>query len=96
MNAAPQEKTPPALMWQLVRAAPGALVYSLPAVKPPRLGHRGGRGPRGKVPGGLPEEHTGAHPGRPERHLALDYAFDIGRIGLLAAPLGVGAAVARA
>lgn len=84
------QPSPPALTWQLVYAEPGALVYAVPGVKPaphPIVRHAANRPPW--VP-------SGAHAAqrKPGKHSALHYAGYIGRVGLLAAALGVGASVA--
>ncbi|MCV7151621.1 Ig-like domain-containing protein [Mycolicibacterium pyrenivorans] len=74
------------LTWQLVHAEPGAWVYSVPGVNPAPLVRGAGRG---WVPEGTPAEHDEL-----VKHSALHYAEYIGRVGVLAAALGVGAAVA--
>ena len=92
MTAAPQVSAEKALTWRLVQAAPGALLYSAPPVEAPaHARHRDDAW----VPEGLPEEDGGAHPDEPAQHSALEYAGHIGRVGLLAAALGIGAALAR-
>ena len=80
--------TPPPLTCQLVQVAPGALLYSAPPLEAPlQPRHRD----EGWVPGGSPEELSGSAHDEPEHLSALEYAEHIGRIGLLAAALGIGA-----
>ncbi|MEI6254511.1 MAG: carbohydrate-binding domain-containing protein, partial [Mycobacteriaceae bacterium] len=104
MAAAPQVKytsagvpdtTPLTVTWELVHAEPGALVYAVPGVKPaanPRVRRTATR-PGGWTPSGTPEHTATSHHGEIE-HPVLHYAGYIGRVGVLAAALGVGAAVA--
>ena len=89
-NAEPQP-SPPTPTWQLVHAEPGALVYAVLGVKPathPMVRRAAGRPRGGWLPSGTPASHHQAG-----KHSALAYAGYIGRVGLLAAALGVGAAV---
>ncbi|MEI6254007.1 MAG: hypothetical protein WCP30_14500, partial [Mycobacteriaceae bacterium] len=82
--------------WQLVHAEPGALVYAAPGVAPsanPRV-HRAVGQPSGWLPSGSLDVEAEPNPDVFE-HPVLHYAGYIGRVGLLAAALGVGAAVAR-
>lgn len=84
----PEEASPRALTWTLVHAEPGALVFALPGVTPttnPLV-----RRAAGWVPSGSPTERRS---GASDEHPALHYAEYIGRVGVLAAALGVGAAV---
>ncbi|QZT63582.1 PE-PPE domain-containing protein [Mycolicibacterium austroafricanum] len=72
--------------WRLEYAEPGMLVYSIPGVELPKLPLvRSG----GWVPGGAPSAE-----GLPDKHSALHYARYIGRVGVLAAALGLGAVIA--
>ena len=82
------EPAPQPLTWQLVHAESEALVYSLPGLKPthPLVRHAGAR-EGGWAPSGIPAGH-----GAPDKRSALHYAEYIGRVGVLAAALGVGAA----
>ena len=86
------ETVPGELSWKLVHTEPGALIYALPGVNRPvrslvgRVTHRTGIG---WAPAGTPATHA-----EPSEHPALQYAEYLGRVGLLAAALGVGAAVA--
>ena len=82
--------TKPSPQWTLVHAEPGALVYALPGSLPahPLARRAAGRPGSGWVPAGtVTVPHTDTAEGHP------DYARFIGRVGLLAAALGVGAAV---
>ncbi|KRE25223.1 hypothetical protein ASG82_16655 [Mycobacterium sp. Soil538] len=89
VSESPTDTPSSQLTWQLVHAEPGAWVYSTPGVDAgmPALVRRAGEA---WVPGGVPAGHT-----EPETHSALHYAGHIGRVGVLAAALGVGAAVAH-
>lgn len=90
-----QDSTGPALTWQLVHAVPGALVYAASSPKLPNrplLRHSSGDAVEW-VPSGEPEGVSEArHHGID--HPVLHYAGYIGRVGLLAAALGAGAAFA--
>ncbi len=88
-TATPQADTS-ALTWQLVHAEPGALVYAAAGLNPthPLVRHAASR-TTGWVPAGTLTTHA-----EPEQHSALHYAEYIGRVGVLAAALGVGAALA--
>jgi VCBS repeat-containing protein len=82
--------TPPGLTWQLVHAQPGSLVYEVAAGKSAQADRTP---PSGWEPGG-PENIAGLAPGDgPEEHPLLHYAGSLGRVGVLAAALGVGAAL---
>ncbi len=92
---AEQGLTTPVLTWQLVHAVPGALVYAassgdLPTH--PLLRHSDGEA-KHWVPSGEPEADRETHH-RGLDHPVLHYAGYIGRVGLLAAALGAGAAFA--
>nr|HRD13458.1 hypothetical protein [Mycobacterium sp.] len=91
-----QDSTGPALTWQLVHAVPGALVYAASSAKlpdHPLLRHSSNDAVEW-VPSGEPEGVSEArHHGID--HPVLHYAGYIGRVGLLAAALGAGAALAR-
>ncbi|MFZ0835245.1 MAG: hypothetical protein WAM92_19650, partial [Mycobacterium sp.] len=89
-NTADPQPSLPTLTWQLVHAEPGALVYAVPGVKPASnpMVRRAAGTKDGWLPAGSPARRR---PGT--RQSALDYAGYIGRVGLLAAALGVGAAV---
>jgi YVTN family beta-propeller protein/VCBS repeat-containing protein len=75
----------------LVHAEPGALVYAVPGAGQHPLQRKP---PAGWVPGGPGDVSGGPATHRAEEHPALHYAGYIGRIGVLAAALGVGAAMA--
>ncbi|BBX70329.1 YVTN family beta-propeller repeat protein [Mycolicibacterium psychrotolerans] len=92
MAAAPQDSKQTALTWQLVEAAPGALFYSAAVSDAPTHHPR----QQAWLPEGSSEGLAREHPEEPAHHRALAYAVDISRAGLLAAALGIGAAVARA
>lgn len=96
-TAAPPAKAATGLTWQLVHAEPGALIYAAipgvpPAGKPTdgELNHAGRWAPGGvsDVSGGPARHHAD------DEHPLLHYAGYIGRVGLLAAALGVGATLA--
>ncbi len=92
-TTAPVETSPGELSWKLVHTEPGALVYSVPGVNPPAqslVRRVTGRTGSEWVPSGTPATHA-----EPSEHPVLQYAEYIGRVGLLAAALGVGAAVAN-
>lgn len=82
--------TPQGLTWQLVHAQPGSLVYE---VAGGRSAQTDRTPPGGWEPGGpanvtdLPHHGAGGHP-------LLRHAGYLGRVGVLAAALGVGAALA--
>lgn len=83
--------TPQGLTWQLVHAQPGSLVYE---VAGGRSAQTDRTPPGGWEPGG-PENVTDISPDEgPEPHPLLHYAGYLGRVGVLAAALGVGAALA--
>src|SRR5690242_2898178 len=91
-TTAPIETPPGELSWKLVHTEPGALVYAVPGVRPPAqslVRRVTGRTGSGWVPSGTPATHS-----EPSENPVLQYAEYIGRVGLLAAALGVGAAVA--
>ena len=106
MTTAPQIERPqsidattatlPGLKWKLVHAEPGHLVFALPGLMPaahPLVRHGAGRS-GGWVPSGSPVEHHVPEAETSNEHPALEYARYIGRVGVLAAALGVGAALA--
>ncbi len=82
-------QTPP-VTWSLVHAEPGALVYSTPGLPPGRPVARHAAGRSG---GWTPAGTMTLPPAKSEDHTTADYARFIGRVGLLAAALGLGAAV---
>ncbi|QZT58343.1 PE-PPE domain-containing protein [Mycolicibacterium austroafricanum] len=82
----PAEAPSQKVTWRLDYAEPGVLGYSIPGVEPPTLPLvRHG----GWVPGGAPGAED-----LPDKHSAVHYARYIGRVGVLAAALGLGAAIA--
>ena len=90
-------KNPGALTWQLVHATPASLVYAVPAAEVPanpliRRTARSWAG--GHALGGSFASQSASYPGGLVHNPALGYARYIGRFELLAAALGVGAAVA--
>lgn len=90
-TVAPQDHTSiPPLTWKLVHAEPGALVYAVPGLQPihppVRRALRGGWVPQGARP-----EPDGEGP---DTHKALHYVEFLGFAAVLAAALGVGAALA--
>ena len=82
----PADHTSPGLIWQLVHAEPGALVYAVPGVH--RATSPTGRKPEqggGWLPGGVDDVSGGPAPHLPGEHPVLHYAGYIGRVGVLAA-----------
>lgn len=80
--------TPP-VSWRLVHAQPGALIYAAPGPADASTPVRHER--TEWTPSGVPATHESPH--ETHDHPVLHYAGYIGRVGVLAAALGVGAAV---
>lgn len=94
-TAASPAKASPGLTWQLVHAEPGALIYAVRGAQPATNPAGGKHGPGGGwAPGGVADVSGGPEPHRPDAHPVWHHAGYVGRVGVLAAALGVGAAVA--
>ncbi len=78
-----------------MHAEPGALIYAVAGVHPATIPAGRKHGPVGGwMPGGVADVSGGPGSYRPDEHPVLHYAGYVGRVGVLAAALGVGAAVA--
>ena len=90
-----QDTTASTVTWELVHAEPRALVYAVPRAKPSAspIPHGAPVPTAGWTPSASPEHHDAAEHDAIE-HPFLHYAGYVGRVGVLATALGVGAAVA--